>query len=83
MRVEAPERADSHILVVRLGGDARAARWSEALAERGLRVPAIRFPTVPEGRARLRISIRADHSEADLRRLVIALAELAGCEATL
>ncbi len=50
---------------------------SQALWERGLWVPAIRPPTVPKGMARLRISLSAAHSEADVDRLVAALQELA------
>jgi len=41
----------------------------------GLRVGAIRPPTVPAGTARLRITLSASHSEADVARLVDALGQ--------
>jgi 8-amino-7-oxononanoate synthase len=46
---------------------------SGRLRERGIFVPAIRPPTVPEGEACLRISLTWAHSEEMLRRLVAAL----------
>jgi 8-amino-7-oxononanoate synthase len=58
-----------------IGDDARALRWSQALAERGLWVSAIRPPTVPEGSARLRITFSAEHSLAQVDSLVQALAD--------
>ena len=57
-------------------GDARAAlQLSRRLEASGLLVPAIRPPSVPEGTARLRISLTAGHTTEDIDRLVIALLE--------
>ncbi len=56
-----------------LGASETALKVSAALRERGLLVPAIRPPTVPEGTARLRISLTADHSEAQIDRLLTSL----------
>ena len=60
---------------VLIGDSARALRLSALLRERGILVGAIRPPTVPAGSARLRITLSATHSEAQLERLLQALAE--------
>jgi 8-amino-7-oxononanoate synthase len=53
-----------------LVGEAReAVRLSDRLEERGLLVPAVRPPSVPEGTARLRISVTAGHTADDVARL--------------
>jgi 8-amino-7-oxononanoate synthase len=63
-------------------GDAGAAlRWSAQLAERGILISAIRPPTVPANSSRLRITLSAAHSEAQVDRLLAALAEIAQLEA--
>ena len=59
-----------------VGASEAALTLSQALHERGLLVPAIRPPTVPANTARLRITLSAAHSEADLAQLVEALREL-------
>lgn len=59
------------------GESQEAVRLDQALRERGIWVPAIRPPTVPQGSARLRISLSAAHTEADIDRLSAALHELA------
>ncbi len=59
-----------------LGDSAAAMRAAAALETRGLLVTAIRPPTVPEGTARLRITLSAAHDEADVDRLLAALAEV-------
>ena len=56
-----------------IGSNTDAVRLSGALLERGLLVPAIRTPTVPEGTARLRITLLAAHGEDDVAQLVEAL----------
>lgn len=65
----------SPILPFVLGTEARALAVSAALAERGVFVPAIRPPTVPQGTARLRITLSAAHEQHDLETLVRALGE--------
>lgn len=44
-----------------IGSNEAALAASASLAERGFMVPAIRFPTVPRGTARLRVSLSAAH----------------------
>ena len=50
-----------------------ALAWSRALEQRGFLVPAIRPPTVPQGTSRLRVSLSAAHSPADIDALAEAL----------
>ncbi len=52
-------------------------RVASALYERGLWVPAIRPPTVPKGTSRLRVSLSAAHSTAQVAQLIDALHDLA------
>ena len=60
-----------------LGSNADALRVSDALWKRGIWVPAIRPPTVPQGSARLRITLSAAHSIGDVDLLADALADVA------
>lgn len=60
-----------------IGANDQALAVMEDLRARGIWVPAIRPPTVPEGTARLRIALSAAHSEADVGQLVEALTALA------
>ncbi|RJX82972.1 8-amino-7-oxononanoate synthase [Pseudomonas sp. LS-2] len=56
-----------------IGDSGRAVRLSQMLRERGLMVTAIRPPTVPAGSARLRVTLSAAHSEAQVQLLLEAL----------
>jgi 8-amino-7-oxononanoate synthase len=60
-----------------VGEASRALAMSEALLEQGILVSAIRPPTVAEGSSRLRITLSAAHSEAEVDQLLTALESLA------
>ncbi len=60
-----------------VGSNEDAVVLSEGLRVRGIWVPAIRPPTVPQGTARLRISLSAAHSADDVSQLAEGLHELA------
>jgi len=59
------------------GSSERALGASQALENEGILVPAIRPPTVPEGTARLRVTLSAAHTEKHIDRLLDGLAILA------
>jgi 8-amino-7-oxononanoate synthase len=61
------------IVPVLVGASEAAVALSARLQEQGLLVPAIRPPSVPPGTARLRISLTAGHTEADVGQLLDAL----------
>ena len=84
MGVRVPE-GESQIIPIVLGDNERAMAAAEALQKDGFDVRAIRPPTVPQGTARLRVSVNAKLREADLEAfrssLVTALAEKVACRA--
>lgn len=65
--------SNSAIQPLLVGSPQRGLALSDALKARGIWVPAIRYPTVPKGEDRLRITLTATHSEQDIRVLVDAL----------
>lgn len=65
--------SETPIQPVMVGDDARALSMAAALERSGYWVAAIRPPTVPEGRARLRVTLSALHTRADIDGLVEAL----------
>lgn len=56
-----------------VGASARALALSDALLELGFWISAIRPPTVPQGSARLRVTLSAAHGEAQVDALLAAL----------
>jgi 8-amino-7-oxononanoate synthase len=67
--------AGTPILPYILGGNEAALAASRRLEDMGYMVPAIRYPTVPRGSARLRVSVSAAHGESAIAGLRQALRE--------
>ncbi|GGB45634.1 8-amino-7-oxononanoate synthase [Oceanisphaera marina] len=64
-----------------IGDEQLTLQLADRLRERGCWVGAIRPPTVPKGSARLRITLSAAHSQADIAALLSALQESVKSEA--
>ena len=71
-----PGRPVSSIFPVVVGENDAALAAADALLEQGFLAPAIRYPTVPRGTARLRITVTAAHESGQVTRLGTALKEL-------
>ena len=69
--------SDTPIQPLLVGGNAEALRLADGLRDQGILLPAIRPPTVPQGEARLRVSLSAVHSLDDVDALAAALHVLA------
>jgi 7-keto-8-aminopelargonate synthetase-like enzyme len=61
------------ILPLIVGDVRKAVSLSEHLLEHGVHAPAVRPPTVPPASARVRFTVRADHTEAEIAALHTAL----------
>lgn len=70
--------AQSPIVPIVIGAADNALAASQALEEKGLLVVAIRPPTVPKDTARLRVAFTAEHTAADIERLIHAVAPFIG-----
>lgn len=68
-------RDGAPIVPVVVGDNRRAVEIASRLGSRGFDVRAVRPPTVPAGTARLRLSVHADHLDAQLDGLAAAVAE--------
>lgn len=65
----------SQVQPVIVGADARAMSLASLMRARGYDIRAIRPPTVPEGTARLRLSLTLHASEAQIARMIADLAD--------
>jgi 8-amino-7-oxononanoate synthase len=68
----------AHILAVEIGDEARAAAVSRSLFENGIFSFAARYPTVPLGRAILRVGMTALHTEEDVAFFIETLKRIHG-----
>lgn len=69
--------SETPITPVMLGDEALTVAFSKALLERGIFVSPIVFPTVPKGKARLRVMVSAAHTTAQLDQAVRVFHEVA------
>ena len=67
------DRPGGPIVPIVLGADARALAVAGRLRERGILIPAIRPPTVPEGTARLRLTLSSEHTDEEINAVATAL----------
>jgi len=67
---------DAHIVSVYVGDEEKSLKISKALLEKGIFLPSVRYPTVPMGKAILRISLTALHDEEDIEHLINSLKEV-------
>ena len=74
---------ESAIVPVVIGDERKAVEISRRLQEAGYLVPAIRYPTVARGSARLRIALSAAHAREEIAGLVKAVNGLQGAPGTL
>lgn len=72
--------SDTAIQPVIINDSQKALETSHTLLKKGLHVAAIRPPTVPANTARLRITLRADHTPVDIQHLVDSLSPLISVE---
>jgi len=64
------------IVAVMLGDAALAARFADAMLQKGVYVIGFSYPVVPQGKARIRTQISAAHSRQDLEHAITAFAEV-------
>lgn len=65
--------SETPIVPIMVKENKMAVEWSRKLAQLGVFVPAIRPPTVPNGGARLRVTLTAAHTQRDIDMLVQCL----------
>ncbi|MDQ6630741.1 MAG: 8-amino-7-oxononanoate synthase, partial [Verrucomicrobiota bacterium] len=66
----------SAIVPIMIGQETEAVEMALALREKKIFIPAIRYPTVGRGQARLRLTMSAAHSSEDVKKLLAALSDL-------
>jgi 8-amino-7-oxononanoate synthase len=71
-----PFYGNAHIVAVQVGDESLTATYARELLSSGFHVLAARSPTVPEGKAILRLSLSANHSFRDIQDLVDCLCRI-------
>jgi len=70
-----PLNIDSQIIPIPIGEEEKTLQVAGELWSKKIYLPAIRFPTVPRGEARLRLSLTATHTATELENVLKLLKE--------
>lgn len=76
MKIGVPANSDTPIFPIVIGENDRTVALSQTLKERGIILSAVRPPTVEVGKARLRLTVTAAHTEEQLHYVIEQLREL-------
>ena len=68
--------SESPIIPIVFGDEKRTLNSAEFLLREGFLIPAVRYPTVSKGKARLRVTVSAIHSNDEIDRLIAAFKRL-------
>lgn len=71
-----PAGSQSAIIPLHIGDEQKAISVAAALREKGIYIPAVRYPSVPRKQARLRLTITASHASSEVARAGEVLAQL-------
>ena len=66
----------SAIIPIIIGDEVKAVAAAAKFREQNIFIPAIRYPTVARGLARLRVTLTAAHTKADVEELLTALSQI-------
>jgi 8-amino-7-oxononanoate synthase len=61
-----------------IGQEEKTLEAAKLLLDHGILIPAIRTPTVPKGKARLRLTVSSAHSDKEIEQVLKALHEIRG-----
>lgn len=67
---------DSPIIPIMVGDEAAACRLADDCLEAGVFIPAVRHPTVPRNKARLRLTVSAAHTTADIDEMLAVISTI-------
>ncbi|MDU2148925.1 MAG: 8-amino-7-oxononanoate synthase [Paeniclostridium sordellii] len=69
-------KSSTPIVPIIIGNEKEALKFSDELIESGIFIPAIRYPTVKKGEARLRATLMATHSFKDIDNVIIQMKKI-------
>ena len=68
--------SQTQIIPIMIGDEKKAMKASEELLKNGIFVPAARWPAVPLGHARLRVTVTSEHTREQIDQLVLNLKKI-------